>query len=421
MAAELESRLKSATELGATDVPGAAAQLKGLVLEESSNDAEAVRIKEQAISQLCELYIKQANSQALADLLTSLRGFFNAIPKAKTAKLVRSIIDSIAKVPGSTQLQVEVCRSQVEWAKAEKRTFLRQRIELRLASLYMQTKDYPAALALISTLLSEVKKLDDKLLLVDIYLLESKVNHALRNVPKARASLTAARTAANAIYVPLQLQAEIDCQSGILCADEKDYKTAYSYFFESFEQLASMDDPRAAQVLKYMLLAKVMLDQADDVPGIISSKAGLKYTGPEVEAMRAVAAAYHDRSLQAFQDTLAAHSAQLVDDLVVGAHLAALYDTLMQQNLVRLIEPFSRVEIAHVASLIGLPRDTVEAKLSQMILDGKLAGTLDAGAGCLEVFTPAPADGVYPAALDVLESLGRVVDTLFARSQRVVA
>ena len=56
-----------------------------------------------------------------------------------------------------------------------------------------------------------------------------------------------------------------------------------------------------------------------------------------------------------------------------------------------------------------------------MILDGKLAGTLDAGAGCLEVFTPAPADAVYPAALDVLESLGRVVDTLFARSQRVVA
>jgi len=51
---------------------------------------------------------------------------------------------------------LEVCKEQVEWAKTEKRTFLRQRIEARLANLYLETRDFAAALALISRLSSEV-------------------------------------------------------------------------------------------------------------------------------------------------------------------------------------------------------------------------------------------------------------------------
>jgi 26S proteasome regulatory subunit N6 len=56
-----------------------------------------------------------------------------------------------------------------------------------------------------------------------------------------------------------------------------------------------------------------------------------------------------------------------------------------------------------------------------MILDKKFAGTLDQGAGCLEVFEEEPADNVYPASLEIMETLGSVVDTLFTRSQKVVA
>ncbi|CAL2255584.1 unnamed protein product [Prunus armeniaca] len=61
-----------------------------------------------------------------------------------------------------------------QWTHAEKRTFLRQRVEARLASLLMESKEYSEALSLLLGLITEVRSLDDKLLLVDIDLLESQ-------------------------------------------------------------------------------------------------------------------------------------------------------------------------------------------------------------------------------------------------------
>lgn len=391
------------------------------VLDDPSSSSEALRVKEVAIMELSDVLRQESRAQDLCNLLTQLRPFFSLIPKAKTAKIVRGIIDAVAKIPGTSDLQIALCKEMVQWTRAEKRTFLRQRVEARLAALLMESREYTEALTLLTSLVKEVRRLDDKLLLVDIDLLESKLHFSLRNLPKAKAALTAARTAANAIYVPPAQQGTIDLQSGILHAEEKDYKTAYSYFFEAFEAFNALEDPRAVFSLKYMLLCKIMVSQADDVAGIISSKAGLQYVGPELDAMKAVADAHSKRSLKLFETALRDFKAQLDEDPIVHRHLSSLYDTLLEQNLCRLIEPYSRVEIAHIAELIELPIDHVEKKLSQMILDKKFAGTLDQGVGCLIIFEDPKADAIYPATLETISNMGKVVDSLFVRSAKIMA
>lgn len=70
--------------------------------------------------------------------------------------------------------------------------------------------------------------------------------------------------------------------------------------------------------------------------------------------------------VQGFQEALQVHAEQLVQDPVVHTHLSALYDTLLEQNLIRLIEPFSCVQINHLAVLIKLPLETVLNKLAQV-------------------------------------------------------
>lgn len=78
--------------------------------------------------------------------------------------------------------------------------------------------------------------------------------------------------------------------------------------------------------------------------------------------------------------------AELSNDPIIRNHLAALYDTLLEQNLLRIVEPYSRVQIEHIAATVRQPVREVEQKLSQMILDKVFNGILDQGAGCLVVF-----------------------------------
>nr|CAI5870339.1 unnamed protein product [Callosobruchus analis] len=304
------------------------------------------------------------------------------ISKAKAAKLVRSLVDYFLDLEAGIGIEVQLCKECIEWAKEERRTFLRQSLEARLIALYFDTGMYSEALQLESTLLKELKKLDDKNLLVEVQLLESKTYHALSNLPKARAALTSARTTANAIYCPPKMQAALDLQSGILhAADEKDFKTAFSYFYEAFEGFDSVESPKALVALKYMLLSKIMLNNPEDVQQIVSGKLAIKYAGSDVEAMKAVAQASHKRSLADFQQAVKQFKHELEDDPIVRAHLGTLYDNMLEQNLCRIIEPYSRVQVEYVAKTIKLPMQQVEKKLSQMILDAKFHGILDQGEG----------------------------------------
>ncbi|KAF8074607.1 hypothetical protein FPV67DRAFT_1725585 [Lyophyllum atratum] len=174
-------------------------------------------------------------------------------------------------------------------------------------SLQREVQQYKPSLAHIDTLLTELKHLDHltelkhldhKMILTEVHLLESRVYRGISNFAKAKAALTSARIAANAIYRPPALQSVLDLQSGILHAEIK--------------ITPPREDGAALGATKYMLLCKVMLNLNSSDPTI--------------------------------------HS-----------HLAALYDNLLKQNLLHIMESYLVVEIEHVAQEVGQGRQAVEA------------------------------------------------------------
>ncbi|KAK7586228.1 hypothetical protein V9T40_004104 [Parthenolecanium corni] len=381
---------------------------------------EHIREKEVQILEIGEQFKKQGKAKDLAELIRGVRPFLSQISKAKAAKLVKSLIDMFLDLEAGVGVEIDLCKECIEWAKEESRTFLRQSLEARLISLYFEYAKYVEALQLTNKLLKELKKIDDKNLLVEVLLLESKTYHALSNLSKSRASLTSARTTANSIYCPPKLQSALDLQSGILhAADEHDFKTAYSYFYEAFEGYDSVESNKALTALKYMLLSKIMLNCPDDVQHIVSGKLALKYSGSDIDAMKSVAKASHQRSLADFQEALQKYKKELDEDPIVHAHLDTLYDNLLEQNLCRIIEPYSRVEVPFVASQIKLPALQVEKKLSQMILDKKIPGILDQGEGILIVYEENAPDKTYEVSLETINSMAKVIDTLYEKAKKL--
>ena len=402
----------------------------------------ACAIKERAVYALARAYCVDDKHDEVVTLLTgsTCAPFFANVTKAKTAKVVRAVLDAVCNLaPDELDMQAQICKNIVSWCVAEKRTFLRQRVEAKLASVLFQQDKYSEAMALLDNLLLELKKLDDKTLLVEVHLVESKVHHGLRGMAKAKAALTASRTNANAIYVAPALQSQIDLMSGVLHCEEGDYDTAHSYFLEAFEQLDQLDDrEKAVPCLKYMMLCKILDGlskalgmsatgatgirsdrNAADISGMITGRRGVKYAGSDVEAMSAIASAASRRSLREYEAVIVKYPRELQDDLLIKHHLGTLQEQLLESNLIRIIEPYSCVEIEHVSKLIDMPLQIVERKLSQMILDGKCHGILDQGKGQLIVFEDAGMDKAMEKGLKVIENMNNVVTSLFSRSHNL--
>merc|ERR1719189_1393710 len=136
--------------------------------------------------------------------------------------------------------------------------------------------------------------------------------------------------------------------------------------------------------------------------------------------MAAVAGTLEARSLKKFEAVLEQHKAQLAEDPIIHHHLDDLNETLLEQNILRILEPFSRVEIAHVAELIELPLQRTQQKLSEMILDNKLAGTLDQGIGVLIVFDQEEVPSTYNNALKTIKNTSGVLDTLYSQAKQAL-
>lgn len=86
---------------------------------------------------------------------------------------------------------------------------------------------------------------------------------------------------------------------------------------------------------------------------VLAGDIGLRYRSPQVEAMSALGAAVKERSLHQFNLTLSTYADQLTDPFV-QFHLDSLRDKMLEENLIKILKPYTAVQVDHVADKINL-------------------------------------------------------------------
>ena len=107
-------------------------------------------------------------------------------------------------------------------------------------------------------------------------------------------------------------------------------------------------------------------------------------------------------------------------------HIQYLRNELMEQNFLKIVEPYDVVEIEYVARKMDLPKEEVGKwlldnakivrKLSQMILDKKLLASLDQEKGLLIMLPESAKHEIAEDAIETIDLMTEVVDVLKTRA-----
>jgi len=284
---------------------------------------------------------------------------------------------------------VDLCNEIIEFCNNTNNITMKTKIQTRLAEVHYINEAHTLAIDLVTKTLIDLKRYEDNLGLIALQLLESKIHYKTKGTSKAKASLTSVKTLCTKVYIEPKLQAKVDMHAGILAAYEKDYNLAYSYFYESFDVFNIpniKDNEKALKAMQYMILCKIMNGSMDDINNIIIGKKGQKLYGPPIKAFESIVEAVKLKSVKMLKDNILKNQEHFLQDDFIVHHLDNLKNELIEKNLIKIIEPYSVVQIEYITGLIGLQLYEITMKISQMILDKKINGILDQGRGCLIIY-----------------------------------
>lgn len=166
------------------------------------------------------------------------------------------------------------------------------------------------------------------------------------------------------------------------------YEKAHTDFFEAFKNYDESGSPRRTTCLKYLVLANMLMKS--DINPFDSQEAKPYKNDKQILAMTNLVNAYQNNDINEFEKILRENRRTIMDDPFIKEHIEGLFWklTLIQtfiwlnshscsdllsnirtQVLIKLIKPYTRIQIPFISKELNIDVSDVESLLVSCILD----------------------------------------------------
>jgi COP9 signalosome complex subunit 2 len=148
---------------------------------------------------------------------------------------------------------------------------------------------------------------------------------------------------------------------------EQEFEKAHTDFFEAFKNYDESGSPRRTTCLKYLVLANMLMKSA--INPFDSQEAKPYKNDPEILAITNLVSAYQNNDINTFESILKSNQKSIMEDTFIREHIEDLLRNIRTQVLIKLIKPYTKINIQFIAKELNIDQNEVESLLVACILD----------------------------------------------------
>ena len=347
-------------------------------LEEARGDAVKWRFK--ALQHLVVLYFLTRKSTLMIDKYRHMLLLISSVTRNECTDAINVVLDAISAgtdVDALSQMY-EITLEALKTANNERLWFS---TNLKLARVYLEggkISDVERVLLLLKETCQHPDGSDDLSkgsALLEVYCVEIQLCSYTLNAARMRSVYPRTMNISAAVADP-RIIGTIREEGGKMLMAEGCWQEAYEEFNEAFRSYLEAGNPRAKACLKYVAIASMLALNVDINP-FAAREAKVFSDDKEIVAMSDLRNCLEVNDITKFERILNNKQNRISAEPFILKYLQPLRTRMREQVLVNLTLPFSKVSFAHLAGELGLNVSEVEFLLTGLIVDGRIAGSMD--------------------------------------------